>query len=97
MTLDEFLVGLSKTPRKWKIVGQSIRMLDADGHRTSCPITSLRGEYIWQWKQAADELGLEPALAQQIANAADCRIRAFEPTRKLLLEACGLTENKELN
>lgn len=92
MTLEDFLARLAKTPRKWAIDRQRIRMEDADGHLTSCPITSLMGGSAWEWAYAADELGLAPALALQIANAADCKIAKFQATRNLLLEACGLTE-----
>lgn len=90
MTLEDFLVQLGKTPRKWKIDRERIRMEDVDGFWGSCPITSLLGRAVWEWADAADELGLAPELAREIANAADCK--TSKPIRKLLLEACGLTE-----
>lgn len=94
MTLEDFLARLSKTPRRWKIEHETIRLQDADGHLSQCPITSLLDRFAWDWKEVASEVGLSLELARQITDAADCNAAEFQPTRKLLLEACGLTEGQ---
>lgn len=65
MTYKQFLTKLRDTPRKWRIVGTSIRLRDM------CPISSLCGEIATKGYSSAVNLGLPRSLSKKIIYAAD--------------------------
>lgn len=99
MTWDQFLSALEKTPRDWYIssaqmmgpfgtlpMGRIRRMKDGCG--VQCPISSLRDEWIDNYRWVARAVGIDDDLRHRILNAADSNYPG--PDREALEQACGL-------
>jgi hypothetical protein len=104
MSLDEFFEELKRTPRSWRILATGAIRMGCD-----CPITAVCAAVKWKeydtdrYVAAAQGLGLDLRLANQIQKAADYdekllgswpADRPLVELRGRLLEACGLTGGK---
>src|SRR5689334_98183 len=91
MTIDTFIRALKKTPRKWQLAQNELRLWDnVDEY---CPLTAVASQrghefHVGNFDKAAQVLGLGRKDAYAILRAADNtgQIRL----RKRLLRACGL-------
>ncbi len=89
MTIDQFF---EKLPRDgWEIRNGVIR------RGLCCPVTAAHEAQFSAcgWPDAAEELGLEYPVAQDIVAAADDEDARLRPLRARLLDHCGLTAERQ--
>lgn len=93
MTLEQFLEKLEQTPRDW-VLDAMVTQEQALSIRRGfmqCPISAMRDGMGSNYPSIAKELGLDIALANDIAKAADASPEGYDPElRAKLLKACGL-------
>lgn len=97
MTLDDFILALEKTPRRWRLEGGAIRIsfepsdlpwLDFDAVDSQCPWT-----YVSTMNHVANVEMTEPIKALHSLFAAADNSEGHDPKlRARLLAACGLEE-----
>jgi hypothetical protein len=99
MTKEEFIKELKETTKgQWTLGSSNVHTLRCANN--DCPITAVAKRLLGKhfanhlYRTAADELGLEYAVAGQIADAADFATWSANPNhvelRKELLAACGI-------
>lgn len=98
MTYQEFLQKLRETPRTWQcgtwLTAVGLRQARR-GYETACPIVAVSGDKnlgVSEWPDAAKQIGLDYALADEIAKAADGDLMTPQRNtmRADLMRACGL-------
>lgn len=89
MTSRQFFAALRKTPRTWRVTRRGLLR-----STYGCPLTAVAVVLGWprfpldRWDLAASAIGLAPAFAAAIVDAADGRLAAG--LRRRLLAACGV-------
>ena len=95
MTLNEFIVELEKTPRRWELLGPGgalLRLAQEESTHDHCPVSAVAGSAYDECSldNAGRELGLREGIVTRIANASD-ELAGGTKLRARLLKACGIT------
>lgn len=106
MNIDEFLIELEKTPRRWVNLSGALRILPSgDSMQRECPISAVvkqsrlyrecyngyaNGPFVGPRDFAQKCLGMDNETAKQIQGAADWDCQSYSELRQRLFKACGL-------